>query len=318
MKTAHFTDLRPATIARFIIASLLLLSLAAVFLWSGWTKIIHLEPFSWNFIDILPVNGVTASVLAHLMIGLEWMIGGWLAVQVFSRATFRITLGVLLAFCAYLALTIATRGNAGDCGCFGGEVQMTPLAAILKNILMICALMLARWIHPYEDYKGQVYPAILIAVASFTLPFVLEPLYISAASKTIHERVDLGALYDGNAEPMPAVDLRKGKHVVCFFSTTCSHCKKTAVKLLSLYERYPELPVYMVLNGNDTLQREFLSETGASAIPHSLMRNTPAFSKMAGPFVPTILWINDGVTERKSHYDELEPGAIKQWLRIKD
>lgn len=315
MKSAQFSDRRPATLARFILASLLLLSLAAVFLWSGWTKIRHLEPFSWNFIDVLPVNGLTASVLARLTIGLEWLIGGCLIAQVFPRATFRLTLAVLVMFCLYLGFVIATRGNSGDCGCFGGEVEMTPLAAILKNVLMIAALVLARWIHPYSGYKGQFYPAMLIAVAAFTAPFIMEPVYISTASKTIHEPIDLTALYDGNAEPVPTVDLRNGKHVVCYFSTTCPHCKTTAVKLQELYQRYPELPLYMILNGNDKLQREFLSETNASAIPHSLMRNTPAFSKMAGPFVPTILWINNSVTERKSHFDELEPGAIKAWLR---
>ncbi len=314
MKTAHFTDRRPATIIRFILGSLLLLSLAAVFLWSGWTKIDSLEPFTWSFVDILPVGITTAGVLARLMIGLEWLIGGWLLAQVYTKITYTGTLAVLLLFCGYLGLLILQQGNTGNCGCFGEWLYMKPMAAIWKNLVMMAVVLLAWWIHPYKGYKWQPYPAALIAVAAFTLPFVLEPVYISSGSRPVHEAMNLDALYDGSAEPAPPIDLRKGKHVVCYFSTTCPHCKKGAYLLQILHRRYPELPVYMVLNGNDTLEREFLAETKSAAVPHSLMRSTPAFSRMAGPYVPTILWLNNSVAERKTYYTELEPGAIRKWL----
>jgi uncharacterized membrane protein YphA (DoxX/SURF4 family) len=317
MKTAHFTDRRPATIIRFIIGSLLLLSLAAVFLWSGWTKIQSLEPFTWSFIDILPLGMTGAGILARIMIGLEWLIGGWLIAQVYSGITYRSTIAVLLLFCAYLGLLIYQQGNTGNCGCFGEWAYMKPMAAIWKNLIMIAALLLAWWVHPYNGYKGQMYPAVLLAVAAMTAPFLIEPVYISASSKPVREPMELTPLYDGLAQPVPKVDLRKGKHVVCYFSTTCPHCKKGAYLLQILHRRYPELPVYMVLNGNDTLEHEFLEETKSATVPHSLMRSTPAFSKMAGPYVPTILWLNNSVAERKTYYTELEPGAIKEWLKAK-
>jgi hypothetical protein len=192
---------------------------------------------------------------------------------------------------------------------------MTPMSAIWKNLVMIGVLLIAWWVHPYSGYKGQIYPAMVLGVAAFTLPFIFQPVYVGSGTKPKHDAIRLDGLYDGHAVPAPAVDLRRGKHVVCYFSTTCPHCKKGAYLLQILHRRYPELPVYMVLNGNDTLQRAFLDETKSASVPHSLMRSTPAFSEMAGQYVPTILWLNNSVAERKSYYTELEPGAIRKWMQ---
>ena len=68
---------------------------------------------------------------------------------------------------------------------------------------------------------------------------------------------------------------------------------------------------------SEELKKSFLAETKSGDVPQTLLSNTPAFTSMAGEYVPSIYWINNSVIERKSYYTELEPGAIKEWLQQK-
>src|SRR5690606_37920104 len=88
---------------------LLLLSLAAVFILSGWSKLQTIEPFAWSFIDILPVNVVAAGIIARLFIGLEWLIAAWLLAHLYLRRfTYPAAAGLLVLLSAYLAGLIIT------------------------------------------------------------------------------------------------------------------------------------------------------------------------------------------------------------------
>ena len=303
-----------ADIVRRLTGLLLLLSLAAVFLLSGWSKLQTIEPFTWSFIDILPVGITTASIIARLFIGLEWAIGAWLIAHLFLRSlTYKATIGLLLLLTAYLVLLIIQQGNNGNCGCFGEWLYMKPVAAIWKNIGMIAVTALLYFIYPSRPYNQQLYVAFALTVAAFTVPFVLEPVPIHGKGTIMHEAINLNPLYESGM-PKPSIDLRKGKHIICYFSTTCPHCKKGAYLLQILHRRYPELPVFMVLNGTESLQQSFFAETKSASVTHTLLSSTPAFSSMAGAYVPAIFWVNNSVIERKTYYTELEPQAIKAWL----
>ena len=302
------------SIFKKIIGLILLLSLAAVFILSGWSKLQTIEPFAWSFIDILPVGITTASVIAHLFIGVEWAIGGWLAAHLFlRRITYKATIGLLLLLTAYLAGMIIQQGNTGNCGCFGEWLYMKPVAAIWKNVVMIAVVVLLYLLYPSRPYRHQMYVALTLAVVAFTLPFVLEPVRIHGSGEQVHEAINLDPLYKYGS-PAPAIDLKQGKHIICFFSTTCPHCKKGAYLVQILHRRHPDLPLFMALNGTEALQKSFLAETKAANVPHTLLMNTPAFSSMAGQYVPAIFWVDSSVIVRKTYYTELEPGAIKVWL----
>ena len=304
-----------AGILKQITGLLLLLALAGVFILSGWSKLQTIEPFTWSFLDILPIGITTASILARLFIGLEWLIALALIAHLFLRkVTYKATVGLLLLLTLYLVLLIIQQGNNGNCGCFGEWLYMKPAAAIWKNVAMIAVVVLLYFIYPSRPYPNQYLVAAFVLTAAFTVPFVLEPVRIYGNGEAAHEAVNLEPIYKYGS-PQPGVELRKGKHIIAFFSTTCPHCKKGAYLLQILHKRYPEMPIYMVLNGTPELEKAFFEETKALAVPHSLMSNTPAFTRMSGQYVPAIYWVNNSVIERKSYYTELAPDAIKTWLR---
>jgi hypothetical protein len=301
-------------VLRQICCFMLLLGIAGVFFFSGWAKLKALEPFSWNIIDVLPVGITTASVLAHVFIGLEWAIGGWLATHLFLRKiTYKATLGLLALFTIYLLVLLAHQGNNGNCGCFGEMQPMKPVPSIIKNIILAVATLILWLLYPARPYRNSMYVALLVTGVAFTAPFVLEPVSIHGSGAVAHEPVVLDSLYT-MGHPPPAIDLRRGKHIICFFSTTCPHCIKGAYLVQILHRQYPQFPIFMVLSGGYNAQSDFLEETKASQVPHTLLMNTKAFTAMAGPYVPSILWVNNSIVERKTYYTELEPATIKAWL----
>jgi hypothetical protein len=192
---------------------------------------------------------------------------------------------------------------------------MRPAAAIWKNVILIAVTVLLWFVYPVRPYKNSLFVALALTVASFTLPFVIRPVYISGSGEVMKQPIILDSLYTvGN--PPPKVDLRKGKHIICFFSTTCPHCVKAAYLVQILHRQYPEIPLFMVLgHGGFTAQSDFLEETKADSVAHTLVMDSRIFGKLAGEYVPTIYWVNNSVIERKTFYTELEPSAIKAWLK---
>ena len=302
-------------ILRFCTGLLLLLALAALFIWSGWTKLRTLEPFTWSFLDILPISLTGASILAHLAIGLEWTIGAWLAAQLYLRRfTYKATIALLLLLTIYLAVLIIRQGNNGNCGCFGEWLYMRPAAGIWKNVVLLAIVALLYFLYPSRPYRGQNWVALVLVIAAFTVPFVLRPVVLYGSGEVVHEGINLDPVY-ALAKPAPSEELRKGKHIICFFSTTCPHCRKGAYLVQILHRQYPELPLFMVLSGGAGMEEDFLLETKSTAVPHTLLMNMNAFSALAGRYVPAIFWVNNSVIERKTYFTELEPAAIKAWLR---
>ncbi len=296
---------------------LLLLALAAVFFISGWSKLQNPEPFAWSFLDVLPIGITAAHVLARIFIGLEWAIGAWLAAHLYlRRITYKATLLLLFLLTAYLIGLYIHQGNNGNCGCFGEWLYMKPLAAIWKNVVLVAVTVLIWIIYPAKPYRQSLYVAMLLTTAAFTVPFVLRPVYISSGAEVVNQPIQLDSLY-ALAQPAPNVDLRQGKHILCFFSSTCPHCIKAAYLVQILHRQYPEFPIYMVISGGKIAEQDFLDETKSAAVPHSLLMDTEVFVKLAGPSVPAIFWINNGVIERKSYYTALEPDAIRKWLNNK-
>lgn len=294
---------------KFIVGLILLLALATVFFISGATKLQTIEPFSWSFEEILPMGSKAAAIAARLFIGLEWAIGAWLAAHIFlRRITYKATILLLLLLTAYLINLIIRQGNNGNCGCFGDWLYMKPSAAIWKNIGLIAVTILLWFIHPVRPYRHSAIAGTSLAAIAIALPFLLNPV------KVLRQPIKLDSLYT-MGHPPPATDLRRGPHIICFFSTTCPHCRKAAEHLQILNRKNPELPLLMVLQGGYNSQQEFLDESKAYTVPHTLLMNSSEFVRLAGQYVPSIYWVRNSVIERKTYYTELDPVAIKAWMK---
>ena len=112
--------------------------------------------------------------------------------------------------------------------------------------------------------------------------------------------LDMSLIYNDTISHKATVDLSTGKHIVAFFSMTCSHCKATAFKLHVMAKRHPEIPFFMVLNGKEKNLQPFFEETKSDNIPFMILHGL-SFAKITGGTVPTIYWMENGMVV-KNYY----------------
>lgn len=312
------------------IGIILLLALAAVFLFSALTKIglgvrdgyslywtfQGVDQFTWTFIDMGINSQLWAGVIARVMVGLEFMIGLFLLAHIFLKSvTYPVTIALLTIFTIYLFILMGVHGNTGDCGCFGEQVIMTPLQGIIKNVIMIAVVVALMYLYPVKPYKHQEWIAAILAMAVIVTPFILDPINASSTPTVVNEKIDLTPLYE--KEKVPEVELRQGKHIVAFMSLTCPHCRKAAKKFAIINNKNPKLPVYFVLAGNPKNLVPFFKETGSEKVPHIMFRDPENFLKMAGSGVPAIFFIDNSIKERDANYFQLDPQYMEDWVEHK-
>lgn len=310
-------------ILKKIIAILVSVGLGLVFIYSGYTKLIPvIETFEFTFVDIGIANWYTAPIIARLLIGLELFLGLLLVMNYnLKKFTLPFTIGLLSFFIIYLTIQIAMSGNHGNCGCFGEHIKMTPLQAIIKNVIMIAAAILVYVL--YDGWKIKFNKLLLsfVGLTTVLVPFIFNPVDYAYTSNNLEEEVnyplELSLLFqpeDTAKVEIPKVDLRKGKHILSFMSLTCPHCRIAAKKFRLIKKNNPDLPIYFILNGDKSKYKDFIEDTHADNIPSSYCLGK-TFINLAGTNLPRIYYLDNGILVKKVDYYELSQYNIEEWLK---
>jgi hypothetical protein len=303
-----------------VLAVVLAILCGAVFLLSAVTKLFPIEPFEYTFVELGITNWKLSVFAARFFIGFEFACGGLLILNFWlKRFTIPLVSFTLLFFIGYLIMQIIHYGNNGNCGCFGTAFVFTPLQGIIKNVVLLAAATFIYFFHPNFSFRFMKPITILLVIVAFVLPFILNPYDYDAAMKNysgqLNYKLDLDTLYHSPEVPMPKAELRQGKWIIAFMSLTCPHCRIAAKKLHVMKLKNPNLPIYMFLNGKEENVQSFFEDTRATNVPWSGFNGHGLFVKLAGPAVPQIDWVNNGVVENKSNYGVLEQADIEAWLK---
>lgn len=286
---------------RDVISWTLSTALGVTFLLSAVGKALSISDFQWTFRDF-GYNRFFSFLSAHGLVALELIIGMYLLMQFrLRRITLPLVFFFLLLFSGYLGYVLYWSGNEGDCGCFGALAAMTPLAALIKNGIMLIAAV-GLWL--------TCRPARRTLRLSATL---LAPLLLAAGAFFIPARLDISPLYKTAGEQKPAVDLSRGKHVVAFMSLTCSHCREAAKRFKAMHDSDAGLPLFMVLSGRRDAMEDFFADTQAEDVPHSYFGEPKAFVKMAGRYVPVIMLLDNSRLDDKVYYKDLKMAELRRW-----
>jgi uncharacterized membrane protein YphA (DoxX/SURF4 family) len=294
--------------------------LGAVFILSGILKLDPIEPFEFSFVDMGLGNWQAAPFLARIMIGVEFLVGILLLMNVNLRKfTYRFSILILIVFSLYLFGIIIFAGNKGNCGCFGEHIVMTPFQALIKNLSMIVLLLILNKYHEGWVLKGRLRLILLIpAVVSISLPFILNPVQLDYSVSYLNKpeenfKLELDTLYAHASLNVPPQDLREGKKVISFMTLTCPHCRTAAKKMRIILERNPEIPFYIVLNGKEEKLKAFYEDTGAEKIPHCMLKGR-SFITLAGNSWPAVYLVNNGIVEHQLDYLTLDQEKLERWL----
>lgn len=132
---------------RNIIVNVCSLSLAAIFLFSGFAKAVDPVGGAIKIGDYLAAFGINTvghdtilAVLSVLESTFEFLLGAHLLLGIRRKTTSVLSL-LLMTFMTLLTLYMAITGAVGDCGCFGEAVHLSNKATFAKNVVMLAAAM---------------------------------------------------------------------------------------------------------------------------------------------------------------------------------
>lgn len=306
-----------------IISILISISLGLIFIYSGYTKLLPvIETFEFTFVDIGIADWYAAPIIARSLIGLEFFLGILLILNYdLKKFTLPYTIGLLLLFIVYLIVQISISGNTGNCGCFGEHHKMTPLQAIIKNVIMIVGALFVFFLHEGWKIKFNKLFLSFVGTTALLVPFIINPVDYAYTSNNLDEKVnyplELNLLFepeDTSKVEIPKIDLRSGKHVVAFMSLTCPHCRIAAKKFRIIKKNAPDLSIFFILNGERSKYKDFIDDTHSDNIPSSFCLGK-TFINLAGTNLPRIYYLDNGILVKKVDYYELSQYNIEDWIK---
>ena len=288
-KTSHMQN-----IERYLPWSIRIL-IAGLFLVSAYGKI-YPDPSAYGTISMFEVkqlyplgfNTELAKIFSRSLIGIEFGLG-LLLLFPFDLKKWVIPSVILMlgVFVVHLSIQMAVSGNKGNCGCFGALLPMTPLEAILKNVLSI-GLLLILWKRYGAQLpeKSNIWFLTTVLSLCMLLMFIFIPTYKAATvvqtptSATEHSTVtntatDVSQTQDPKALKTPVTvadtaskvkipkdlgpkpkksgyekyfaNINDGKKLLCFFAPSCDHCRATAKQLVAMKNSIPDFPELQIL-----------------------------------------------------------------------
>jgi len=247
---------------RILVSALFILSAVAKLYPS---PLMGITGFESKYLSSVGIEGGLAKVVSRMLIGFEFTLAILLLLPYYlNKVIFPTTIGLLGVFSIHLFVQVI-QGDASNCGCFGELIPMTPLQALVKNILSIGLLTLCLTVLRTElEDRRNMHPVTYTGLISGLLMFVLLPQGSSSVTgKDIKKGESSYSKYFD--------DIGSGNKLLCFFSPTCEHCMATGKELAELSKKHPGLiPEIRILfmdetypaNGSEKEIKEFFNFIG--------------------------------------------------------
>ena len=230
-------------------------------------------------------NEVSAAYFSRTLIGCELALGiGLLQPHYFKRLVLPLSFLMLLLFSSQLTYEIIVNGNKGNCGCFGSLLPMTPVQALIKNIVAMGIIAYIFKITDKNDDKLNGYLISTLILGSVLAVYLVGPMTKRSASSvpksviveaptteavskeidTIKAEVLTSDVKEEKKEETKTkaatepkkkssaygkfyADIDNGKKILCFFAPGCDHCKETAKELTQLKKQIKDFPELRII-----------------------------------------------------------------------
>ena len=277
---------------RILVSALFILSAIAKMYPS---PIMGIATFEAKYLGAIGIDGALAKIVSRMLIGFEFSLAVLLLLPYYlKKIIIPVTITLLALFSVHLFVQVI-NGEASNCGCFGELIPMTPLEALIKNILTILLLIL-----PYTllkeslQEKNKMTPVSNVFLSASLLMFVFFPQGSSSISGVDSDSNE--SVYNQYFD-----DISKGNKLLCFFSPTCEHCMETGKKIKELSEQFPGMmPEVRILfmdesdNGSEKEVKDYFTFVGRNYDYRVLTIEefVPLF--WANKDFPGVLYMNNG------------------------
>ncbi len=282
--------------------------LSILFLLSAAAKLYPSPTFGITMFEIkqlLPLgfDACFAPYFSRFIIGAEISLGLALLQPHFLKSiVIPISTLLLAIFVGHLTYEVISTGNEGNCGCFGALIPMTPVEAIIKNLLAI-GMLVFLYFTTSDKEKGTNNFFILatLFLGSTLFMFGLTPIEKCETQKTVASQPVIieaenpeesttnvglspenGTLNPSDTLPktkvnpgpkkvtsafsqlVPGID--EGKKILCFFAPGCDHCQAAAKSLAQLSKTIPDFPKIHIIFMDEETEKipEFFKIAGKS------------------------------------------------------
>ncbi len=142
-----------------------------------------------------------------------------------------LSITMIVVFSLHLSYSIFL-GDSENCGCFGELIPMSPLEALIKNIITIGFLA-----YLYKNIKlneKNSYSKLSIQFLSILLlMFAFLPIQTTGKNKQVSSFSEY---------VVSDMDMNEGKKILCFFDAGCEHCMDAAKSLTDLSDSILNFP----------------------------------------------------------------------------
>ena len=321
-------------IIRVIIALLFLVSAAGKMYPSPYFAI---TTFEVKQLYVMGFSESFAPYFSRVLIGIELALGLLLLQRNYlKRLVVPATIVMLLVFIVHLTIDTIQNGNSGNCGCFGALIEMTPVEAIIKNVISVILLVYLLNLIKRDRDSSNFWVLTTVTFASILFVFMLAPIQpqVAESGATPQEIIADSAETSTGDAPTPATspysqyfpNIDKGKKIVALFAPGCEHCRETAKELTAMKNSNADFPEIRILFMDEEadLIPEFFEYAGAE-YPYQVL-DILNFWKVLGNTKDTpgvvYLWNGnnikewDGINEKKFVAEELEEVISKPYSEI--
>ncbi|HSD14266.1 MAG TPA: MauE/DoxX family redox-associated membrane protein [Flavobacterium sp.] len=182
-----------STAIRILIAILFIISAVAKMYPSPYFAI---STFEVKQLYPLGFSEMIAPWFSRILIGIELALGILILQNNYlKRLIIPATILLLVVFIGHLSYqTFLSGGNTGNCGCFGELLPMTPIEAIIKNIV---AVVLLAWLYKLTDDDAptsKFWVVGLITILTILGIFLLAPIKKTTSYDVIEPVTTIGTL----------------------------------------------------------------------------------------------------------------------------
>ena len=297
--------------------SVLKVLLGLVFIVSAVLKLIDMDSFeiyiySYHFFSLN-----VSFIVARLAIILELVLGIGLVSHTLHTMYWWGSMAMLGGYTLLLIYAL-TLGRTDSCHCFGDFLQLDPKQSLIKNgVLMLLFLLIYRmesWKTPFRWLL-----LCLTVMISAIAVFVISPPDNLTSNSDPEQNLQTELFNEMLDDvPLEALNLREGKQVICFFSTSCEYCQMAAHKL-SLMQQFYDFPkenITYLFMGNEEGIASFYEQSESAWYRDVLYPDVARLLKAVNGNFPVIVFLEDGEVVHEYGFRNMNEAEIQAFMVI--
>ena len=289
--------------------------LGLVFIVSAVLKVLDMDRFeiyiySYHFFSLN-----FSFIMARLAIILELVLGIMLVSNCLHKLIWWGSIAMLGGYTLLLIYALVL-GRTDSCHCFGDFLQLDPKWSIVKNGVLILLFLPIYRMESWQTPFRWLILCLAIMITSIAV-FVISPPDNLTSNSNPKQNLQTELFNEMlNDTPLDTLNLRKGKKVICFLSTSCEVCQMAAHKLSLMQQFYgfPKENVTCLFMGNEEGIEKFYEQSGSARYRDVLYPDVPRLLKAVNGNLPTIVFLEDGKVAHEYGFRNMKEEEIKAFF----